>query len=160
MAENKDDGSGYGILAVGAIVICAFLFVLKLVTLIGGVIGLVSWFVLYVIFNNYFYSKERRLYRLGAIWGIGLVCYLILTFVYTPAEYSEFFGWLIASIQREINAYGFWTALTSNLSDYEHIKEFDTFNWIRFILGASIACVLVRILQIMFSGKSAIKAVK
>ncbi|AJI58124.1 type IV secretion-system coupling DNA-binding domain protein (plasmid) [Francisella philomiragia] len=160
MAENKDNGDGWGGLALLAIVGCIFLFILKLVTLIGGVIGLVSWFILYVVFKNYFYSKERRLYRLGAIWGVGLVCYLILTFIYTPAEYSEFFSWLMASIQREINAYGFWSALTSNLSDYEHIKEFDTFNWIRFILGASISCILIRILQIMFGGKSAIKAVK
>ncbi|MGQ4006529.1 hypothetical protein QIW49_08615, partial [Francisellaceae bacterium CB300] len=78
MADNKNDDSG-GWIVVLAIVVCAFLFILKLVTFIGAVIGVVVWLLVYVFFNGYFYTKQRQQVRVFSILGIGLFCYLVLT---------------------------------------------------------------------------------
>jgi hypothetical protein len=160
MAENKDDNSGWGVLIILGVIGCIFLFILKLLTLIGAIIGLVTWLFIYVFFNGYFYTKERKLARMGAIWGVGLFCYLVLTFKYTPAEYTEYFSWLWSSIVRDFNYYGFWDALTSGLADYEHINEFGILNWFVFILGACITCFLLRFLQYCIGDTKGIRAVK
>ena len=159
MADNKNDDSG-GWIVVLAIVVCAFLFILKLVTFIGAIIGVVVWLLVYVFFNGYFYTKQRQQARVFSILGVGLFCYLVLTFKYTPAEYTEYFSWLWANITSDFNYYGFWTTLTSNLSDYEHIGDFGVFSWFTFVLGACMTCFILRFLQYCMGGKKGIRAVK
>lgn len=160
MADNKNDGEGLFYIGIFAVIGCCLLFVLKLLTLIGAVIGFFIWLFLYVFFNGYFYTKERQQARMFSVLGVGIVCYLILTFVYTPEGYPEYFSWLWASITREFNTNKFWTALTNGLADYERINEFGIFNWIRFILGACISCFIFIFLRRIFGGTNAIKAVK